>query len=70
LDNLDQETIVFHGGTASKDGKLITNGGRVLALTMRGRSMEEAIDRVYREIKKIHFEGMHYRTDIGGKSLR
>ncbi len=70
LDNLGQETIVFHGGTASKDGKLITNGGRVLALTMRGRSMEEAIDRVYREIKKIHFEGMHYRTDIGGKSLR
>ena len=70
LDNLDQETIVFHGGTASKDGKLITNGGRVLALTVRGSSMEEAIDQVYREIKKIHFEGMHYRTDIGGKSLR
>ncbi len=70
LDNLGQETIVFHGGTASKDGKLITNGGRVLALTVRGSSMEEAIDQVYREIKKIHFEGMHYRTDIGGKSLR
>ena len=70
LDDLNREAIVFHSGTAKKDGKPVTNGGRVLALTVRGDTMEEAIDKVYREIKKIHFEGMHYRTDIGSKSLR
>ncbi len=70
LDKLNQETIVFHSGTAKKDGQLITNGGRVLALTVRGNTMEEAIDQVYRELEKIHFEGMHYRADIGSKSIR
>jgi phosphoribosylamine--glycine ligase len=70
LDDLNREAIVFHSGTAKKDGKPVTNGGRVLALTVRGDTMEEAIDKVYREIKKIYFEGMHYRTDIGSKSLR
>mgnify|MGYP003738914467 FL=1 len=61
---------MFHSGTARKDGQLLTNGGRVLALAVRGSSMEEAIDQVYQELKKIHFEGMHYRSDIGRKSLR
>ncbi|MDD4563034.1 MAG: phosphoribosylamine--glycine ligase [Syntrophomonadaceae bacterium] len=70
LDNLNRETMVFHSGTARKDGQLLTNGGRVLALAVRGSSMEEAIDQVYQELKKIHFEGMHYRSDIGRKSLR
>jgi phosphoribosylamine--glycine ligase len=70
LDDLNRETIVFHSGTAKKDGQLVTNGGRVLAVTVRGSSMEEAIDKVYQELEKIHFEGMHYRTDIGSKSVR
>ena len=70
LDKLNRETMVFHSGTAKKDGQLVTNGGRVLAVTVRGSTMEEAMDQVYRELEKVHFEGMHYRTDIGSKSIR
>jgi len=69
LDKLKAETIVFHAGTAVKDGIVYSNGGRVLALVSRGADIKEAIDKVYSEIKHIHFEGMHYRNDIGRKAL-
>lgn len=67
LDNVD--CLVFHAGTAiDKSGekeRVVTAGGRVLGVTALGNTIEEAIGEAYRNIKKIDFEKMHYRTDIG-----
>lgn len=56
---------VFQGGTATKDGQLVTAGGRVLAVTALGDGIDAARDRAYQAVDQIHFEGMHYRRDIG-----
>ncbi len=56
---------VYHAGTALKDGKLVTNGGRVLGVTALGKTLDEALDKAYAAVKKIDFENAHYRTDIG-----
>lgn len=65
-ENLDTEDIViFHSGTAMKDSELVTNGGRVLWVTAIGNSLQEALNKAYGIIQKIHFEGMQYRKDIG-----
>lgn len=69
LDILNPETLVFHAGTAWRDGQLVTSGGRVMAVVSRGKNINESIAKVYAEVDKIHFEGMHYRTDIGHKAL-
>lgn len=61
--------LVFHCGTAEKDGKLVTNGGRVLAVSARGATLKEALDTAYQAVSKIHFDGMQYRTDIGKDTL-
>lgn len=55
----------FHAGTAKKENSLVTNGGRVLALTGIGNSMEEALNNSYKSIKEIKWEGMNFRRDIG-----
>ena len=65
LDKLDDEIVVFHSGTKMSDGKLVTNGGRVIGITAKAGTVAEAADKVYENIKRINFEGMHYRTDIG-----
>ncbi|HZJ84378.1 MAG TPA: phosphoribosylamine--glycine ligase [Syntrophomonadaceae bacterium] len=70
LDNLPDDVLVFQAGTAIKDGKLVTNGGRVLGLVCLGDSIKNAIAQVYANLKTINFEGMHYRTDIGKKALK
>ena len=57
--------IVYHAGTKLENGKLYTNGGRVLGITAMGDTLQEALDKAYSATKKIHFDGMHYRTDIG-----
>ncbi len=62
-----ENTVIFHAGTKREDGKILTSGGRVLAVTGIGDSFEEAISRAYRKIEKIHFEGMYFRRDIGEK---
>ncbi len=62
--------VVFHAGTAVKDGKLVTNGGRVLNVTALGKDIVEARERVYEAVERIHFDGMHYRTDIGLKAVK
>ena len=62
--------VVFHAGTAVKDGKLVTNGGRVLNVTALGKDIVEARERAYEAVKRIHFDGMHYRTDIGLKAVK
>lgn len=59
------DIVVFHAGTAIKDGQLVTNGGRVLNVTATGTTLDEALDKAYAAVKLIHFDGMHYRTDIG-----
>ena len=64
LDNVDEDIVVFHGGTKLVSGKILTDGGRVLAVTALGKTLEEARDKVYKNIPKIHFENMEYRTDI------
>lgn len=65
----DKDIVVFHAGTKIKDGKLVTNGGRVLGVSAVGKTLEEALEKAYEAIKKISFEGMQYRKDIGKKSL-
>jgi phosphoribosylamine--glycine ligase len=61
--------FVFHAGTALKDGQMITNGGRVLGVTGLGEDIPRAIEKTYQAVKKISWEGVHYRNDIGKKAL-
>jgi phosphoribosylamine--glycine ligase len=61
--------IVFHAGTATRDGQLVTNGGRVLGVTAVAPDLEAAITRAYAAVGEIRFEGMHYRRDIGRRGL-
>lgn len=65
--NLDpEESIVFHAGTSrDADGRLVTSGGRVLAVTSYGGSIREALERSYKSLADISFDGMNYRRDIG-----
>jgi phosphoribosylamine--glycine ligase len=59
------DIVVFHAGTALKDGLLVTAGGRVLNVTATGETLDKAIDKAYAAVKLISFKGVHYRTDIG-----
>lgn len=70
LDEAAQDAVVFHAGTAEKDDRIVTAGGRVLGVTALGRTIPEAIANVYKAVEKIHFEGVHYRKDIGQKALK
>jgi phosphoribosylamine--glycine ligase len=63
------ELVVFHAGTAVKDGKTVSFGGRVLGVTALGATVKEAIDRAYRGVAAITWKGVHYRRDIGRKAL-
>ncbi len=63
------ELFVFHAGTVLSDGKFVTNGGRVLGVTALGATVREAIDRAYRGVAAITWDGAHYRKDIGAKAL-
>jgi phosphoribosylamine---glycine ligase len=60
---------VFHAGTTLKDGQIITHGGRVLGVTGLGEDIPRAIERTYQAVKKISWDGVYYRTDIGQKAL-
>ncbi|MCX7014978.1 MAG: phosphoribosylamine--glycine ligase [Candidatus Sumerlaeota bacterium] len=66
----DGRAVVFHAGTATKGGAVVTNGGRVLGVTTVDRPLERAIRNAYAALGKIRFDGAHYRTDIGQKALR
>lgn len=66
----EQGTIVFHAGTRSEDGKIVTSGGRVLGVTALAPTLDHAIMRAYEGVNKIHFDGMYYRRDIASKGLR
>ena len=62
------EMQVFHSGTARRDGRLVTSGGRVLGVTALGAGMPEARQRAYEMVARIGFEGMHFRRDIGERA--
>ena len=64
LDDVDNDVIVFHAGTKFNDGKIVTNGGRVLAVTCLDDTIERAREKVYENIKRISFDKMEFRTDI------
>jgi len=64
LENIN-ESIVFHAGTFLKEDKVLTNGGRVMTITSFGENIQEALDKSYSSIKKIHFDKMNFRKDIG-----
>jgi len=67
----DPSVVVFHAGTKLlNDGRIVTDGGRVLGVTGLGETISEAMERTYAAARKIHFDGVHYRTDIGAKALR
>jgi phosphoribosylamine--glycine ligase len=61
--------MVFHAATALVEGKIVTNGGRVLGVTALGKDISGAIALAYRAVEKIHWDGAHYRTDIGRKAI-
>ena len=63
------DTWVFHSGTAVKDGQLVTSGGRVLGVTATGDTLKTAIDRAYDAARRVHFDGMFMRSDIGKRAL-
>ena len=67
ITGLDQveNAVVYHAGTARKDGQIVTNGGRVLGVTATAPTLDGAIDAAYAAAKPIHFDNMHFRTDIG-----
>ncbi len=60
-----QDSLVFHAGTSLVDGKVVTSGGRVLAVTSYGATFQEAIKKSYQNIDKLHFDKMYFRKDIG-----
>jgi phosphoribosylamine---glycine ligase len=61
--------VVFHAGTAKREGRLVTAGGRVLTVVGRSTTFKDAIDTAYAAASRIHFDGMQYRRDIGRKAL-
>jgi phosphoribosylamine--glycine ligase len=63
------DVMVFHAATGHRDGKVVTVGGRVLGVTALGANLDAAVQRAYAAVKKISFDGMHYRKDIGQKAL-
>jgi len=69
-DRLSARTMLFHAGTKKEDAKLLTSGGRVLNVVATNENLKIAKQRVYSEIKKIHFKNMFYRKDIGNAGMK
>jgi phosphoribosylamine--glycine ligase len=64
-----KDVMVFHAGTARVNDTVVTRGGRVLGVTALGLDIRDAVSRAYRAVDKIHWDGVHYRTDIGRKAV-
>ena len=67
IGDIDKDVVLYHAGTKRKDGKLVTNGGRVLDVVAKGATIDEARAKAYAAVRNISWEGMQYRTDIGIK---
>ena len=63
------DVTVYHAGTAIKDGRLVTNGGRVLGVTATANTLPEALKKAYAATESIHFDKLHKRSDIGARAL-
>lgn len=63
------ELMVFHAGTSTVNGRLVTSGGRVLCVTAVGKDLKDAQERAYSGVSKIAFDGAHFRSDIGAKAI-
>ena len=61
---------VFHAGTESHGGQIVTSGGRVLGVTAAGESLEQALARAYQALGEVHFDGIYFRRDIGHRALK
>ncbi|WP_425446353.1 phosphoribosylamine--glycine ligase [Dethiothermospora halolimnae] len=70
LDNVDDDIIVFHAGTKYEDGDIVTNGGRVMAVTTLGENLDDVRKKVYDNIEKINYDKKFYRTDIGKVKIK
>lgn len=72
FDIFEKETdcTIYHAGTALKDGRLVTSGGRVLGVTATAKTLKEAVEKAYKGIESVNFEGMFYRHDIGQRALK
>ena len=64
LENIE-DSLLFHAGTKIENGKVVTNGGRVLAMTSFGNNFQEAIKKSYQNVDRLHFDKMYFRKDIG-----
>ena len=69
LSDISQDSFVFHAGTKNEDGKIVSNGGRVLGVTALGSSLNDAINNAYSVAEKIHWKNKYHRNDIGKKGL-
>ena len=69
LEKLNPDTLAFHSGTTRVGEEIKTNGGRVLGIVSQGADIQEAVTKVYAEIAKVNFEGMHFRKDIASKAI-
>jgi phosphoribosylamine--glycine ligase len=72
LDEADRikDVVVFHAGTAAKDGQIVTNGGRVLGVTALGQTIADAKAKAYEAVDKIKFDGAYCRSDIADKAIK
>ncbi len=69
-DRLEQDVNIFYAGAKKRaDGRIVTDGGRVLTVAATGKTLKDAGEKVYRNIPHINFEGMHYRTDIAAREV-
>jgi phosphoribosylamine--glycine ligase len=68
-DKGERDVVIFHAATAEKEGKTVSVGGRVLGVTALGANLASAVQRAYEIVSKVHFDGMHFRKDIGRKAL-
>jgi phosphoribosylamine--glycine ligase len=65
-----EDVVVFHAGTAAKNGDVVTSSGRVLGVTALGQTIAKAKGRAYQAVAKIKFDGAYYRTDIADKAIK
>ena len=71
LDNkIDEKSYIFHAGTKNENNKLVSNGGRILSITSRDNTLEQAVNRVYTNIKQVNIENAFYRNDIAKKGIK
>lgn len=70
LERISDNALVFHAGTAMREGELVTDGGRVLSVVGSGESLQESIKKTYSEVEKVTFSNRYFRSDIGAKGLK